>query len=89
METTSTEKLKGSFYGVVKGIMRQEMSISNIGVHDKFKGFVLHLERIMIQPRIINQFNLALTKYKEETGVETSHHLDKIVNWIKEQPKNY
>lgn len=86
---TAKESLKDSFYKVVKGIMAQEMVISNIGVQEKFEVFALHLETIMVQPRIKNQFKLALSKFKKETGTETDHHFIAIARWIDDQPKNY
>lgn len=83
------ENLKAEFYNKVNKIMWKEMVISNNGVQSLFEEFVLHLEQTMTYPRIINQFTLALKKFKQENGRETKHHLTRIVKWINEQPKNY
>jgi hypothetical protein len=87
--SASNELLKEGFYKIAKDVLKQEMIISNIGVHKKFQKFVLHLEKIMTHLRIDNQFRLACIKWKEETGIETIHHYEDISNWIKKKSKNY
>lgn len=83
------EGLKSSFHEVVISIMNKEPYISNNGVQSRFEKFVLHLEKSMAHPRIINQFELSLEKFKRDTGRQTSHILERITEWINEQPKNY
>ncbi len=89
MEKDNTEKLKDSFYQIVKNILDQEMIITNIGVQKKFQKFVLHAEKIMTHTRIENQFKLACEKYTSKTGVQTDHQFHAISKWISQQPKNY
>ena len=83
------ENLKQSFYKEVTTIMDKEISISNFGVQKQFEKLTLHLESIMILPRIVNQFELSLNKYKKESGTETKHHLAAIILFINNGIKNY
>ncbi|BBI90784.1 hypothetical protein [Tenacibaculum phage PTm5] len=59
------EALKQSLYNQVVQIMNKEWSITNNGVQKQFEKFVVHLEKIMTHPRIINQFTLSLQKFKK------------------------
>jgi len=83
------EALKESFYKEVVFVMNQELKISNTGVQKFFEKWVLHLEKAMTYPRIINQFDLCLKRWKNETGIETKHHFEAIKKFIELQPKNY
>lgn len=73
MEVVISEALRGSFYKVIQSIMQKYSRASDTYIQKELCDFTSYLLDIRTLPFIMNQVKLSLEKYKEESGLDTSH----------------